>query len=166
MLTLGVYPCLHPNLQHYQALERCWGDPCVTPGPTHGARRLTDDVQDAVLGESVLVVAPQVPAKVVLAAQLGAEVAEQEGAVPQAQVPQQAAAALKALVDNLGSGLEDHRGVILGVRAIEVPDPMHHRRPQFIREVKTAGNGHTCPLEGRDGRGHPGTPVSPSRGCG
>ena len=34
--------------------------------------RLTDDVQDAVLGEGVLVVAPQVPSKVVFAAQLGA----------------------------------------------------------------------------------------------
>ena len=42
------------------------------PRPRHSPPRLTDDVQDAVLGEGVLVVAPQVPSKVVFAAQLGA----------------------------------------------------------------------------------------------
>lgn len=77
----------------------------MAPAPRHlhGPWELTDDVQDTVLGEGVLVVAPQVPAEVVLAAQLGAEVAEQEGAVAQAQGPQEAAAALEALVDDLGA---------------------------------------------------------------
>lgn len=109
---------------------------------------LTDDVQCAVFREGVLIVTSQVCSEVILAPELRTEVCELQGAVSETQVPKEPTSTLEALMDNVGPGFEDHRRVVLGVGAVEVPDSMDYSRPQLIRKIKSARDGDTSPLKG------------------
>lgn len=122
---------------------------------------LTQNFKLRVIWEGVHVGSTKVSAKIVSPRVFSTDVVDKQSAVPLVQVAQQLSATLVALVHNVRTCFEDHRGKELRVRLAKVPDTVNATvRPDARRIHECARDDHAGVCHGWDVPRYPNIPLA------